>query len=183
MGLGWIALVHDRDDRLAERVFRFASVRNGLPDPLFKLAQVAAYRRDTAGQWEWADSFMRRATAPVYGRMYNKYLIQLYTGILHRPDLAEAIARDELNNRATPQTYAWYVWTLLANNKKEAAYRVYQQHVSGQPLEGLELYWMGRLMEALDKNYNARQFYSAADLTPYDLDPTDAAYIQNKLEE
>lgn len=183
MGLGWIALVNDRDDSLAEKVFRFARTRNRLPDPLFKLAQISAFRRDTAGERGWADSFMREATEPVYGRMYNKYLIQLYTGVLHRPDLAEAIAKDELDNRATPQTYAWYVWALLANNKKEAAYRVYQQHVSGQPLEALELYWMGRLMEALGKNYNALQFFSAANLTRFDLDPTDAAYIENKLEE
>ena len=104
-------------------------------------------------------------------------------GFSRRPDLAEAIASDELNNRATPQTYAWYVWTLLANNKKEDAYRVFRQHVSGQPLEALELYWMGRMMEALDKNYNARQFYAAADLTRYDLDPADGAYIRKKLEE
>lgn len=183
MGLGWIALVHDGNDRLAEKVFRFAASKNHLPDPLFKLAQVAAFRHDTAGQERWADSFARRATNPVYGRMYNKYLIQLYTGILHRPELAEVIARDELANRATPQTYAWYVWALLADNRKEEAYRIYEQHVSGQPLEALELCWMGKLMEALEKNYNARQFYAAADQTRYDLDPADADYIRKKLEE
>lgn len=183
MGLGWIALVHDRNDSLAEKIFRFAGSRNKLPDPLFKLAQVAAFRLDTVSQQKWADSFARRATDLAYGRMYNKYLIQLYTGILRRPGLAEAIARDELSNRATPQTYAWHAWTLLADNKKEDAYQVYQQHVSGQPLEALELYWMGRLMEALGKNYNARQFYTAAEMTRYDIDPIDAAYIRKKLEE
>lgn len=183
LGLGWIALVHDRNDSLAERIFRFCGSKNSLPDPLFKLAQVADFRRDTAGQRQWADSFARRATDIRYGGMYNKYLIQLYTGILHRPGLAEAIARDELKNRSTPQTYAWYVWALLANNKKEEAWEVYRQHVSGQPLEALELYWMGRLMEAMTKNYNARQFYAAAELTRYDLDPADAEYIRQKLEE
>ena len=183
MGLGWIALVHDRDYSLAERIFRFAQSKTRLPDPLFKLTQMAGAQGDTALQARDAQAFVRAAMAPDYGRMYNKYLIQLYTGVLHHPALADSIAKDELNNRATPQTYAWYAWALLADHKMDQAYEVYQQHVSGKPLEGLELYWMGRLMEALDKGYNAREFFKAADKTRYDLDPADAKYIQGKLEE
>jgi hypothetical protein len=181
MGLGWIALVHDQDDSLAEKIFRFAQSKTRLPDPLFKLTQLAGVRHDTALQLQYATAFARLATDPRYGRMYNKYLIQLYTGVLHDPSLADSLAKDELNNRATPQTYAWYAWTLLADNKKDQAWQVYQQHVSGKPLEALELYWMGRLMEALGKGYNAGEFYKAADKTRYDLDPTDASYIQGKL--
>ena len=183
MGLGWIALVHDNDESLAEKIFRFAQSKTRLPDPLFKLTQMAGVRHDTALQVSYAQAFVRQAMTPAYGRMYNKYLIQLYTGVLHDPALADSIAKDELRNRATPQTYAWYAWTLLADHKKDQAYRIFQQYVSGKPLEGLELYWMGRLMEALDKGYNAMEFYKAADKTRYDLDPADAKYIHGKLEE
>lgn len=183
MGLGWIALTHDGDDSLAERIFRFARSKTLLPDPLFKLAQTAGARHDSVRQTAWARAFASQATQPVYGRMYNKYLIQLYTGILNDPGMAESIAKDELKNRATPQTWAWYVWTLFVNNKKEQAYKVYEQYVSGKPLEALELYWMGRLMEGLDKNYNAMEFYKAAAKTRYDLDPVEASYVQEKSEE
>ncbi len=183
MGLGWIALVHDGNDSLAERIFRFAQSKTLLPDPLFKLVQTAGARHDSVRQNQWAKDFVSQAEQPVYGRMYNKYLIQLYTGILNDPAMAESIAKDELNNRATPQTWAWYVWTLFVNNKKEQAYQVYEQYVSGKPLEALELYWMGRLMEGLDKNYNAMQFYKAAAKTRYDLDPVEAKYVQEKSED
>jgi hypothetical protein len=183
IGLGWIALVHDRDDILAEKIFQFAQSKTRLPDPLFKLAQLAGTRRDTALQLQYATAFARQAADPRYGRMYNKYLIELYTGILNNAARADSLAKDELNNRATPQTYAWYTWALLGDHKNDQAWQVYQQHVSGKPLEGLELYWMGRLMEALDKGYNAGEFYKAADKTRYDLDPADARYIQEKLEE
>lgn len=183
LGLGWIALLHDRNDSLAERIFNWVGTKSAQPDPLFKLAQAAGIRGDTLRQREYARAFVQRVTAPVYGRMYNKYLIQLYTGILQQPELAEILAKDELVNRATPQTYAWYVWTLFANHKKEQAYEIYRQQVSGKPLEALELYWMGRMMEGLNKNYNAREFYKAADATRYDLDPAAAAYIRKKLGE
>ena len=103
--------------------------------------------------------------------MYNKYLIELYTGILHTPEKAEQISADELHNRATPQTYAWYAWSLFANHKKENAYKIYQQHISGKPLEGLELYWMGKLMSGLGKGYNAKEYFKAAWENRFDLSP------------
>ncbi|HLZ88353.1 MAG TPA: hypothetical protein VKQ52_13955, partial [Puia sp.] len=74
-------------------------------------------------------------------------------------------------------------WALLADDKKDKAYAVFQQQVSGKPLEATELYWMGRLMEGMGKRYNAGEFYKAAGKTRYDLDPADAAYIRKALEE
>ena len=176
MGLGWIALVHDGNDSLAERIFRVAALRNNLPDPMFRLAQS----RDSVLAMTSALSFSQKAVDIRYGRMYNKYLIQLYTGILHDPARAESMAKDELNNRATPQTYAWYAWALFANGKKQDAYDVFEQHVSGQPLEGLELYWMGKMMKGLDKGYNAQAFFKAAYETRYDLGPAIEADIEKE---
>ncbi|HXB08455.1 MAG TPA: hypothetical protein VNW04_15095 [Puia sp.] len=183
MGLGWIALVHDGDARMADTLFRFVQAKNPLPDPLFRLEQVAEAGGDSGLQVRYALEFTREATRPVYGGMYNKYLIQLFTGILHDPAAAEALAGAELKNRATPQTYAWYVWALFVRGKKDQAYALFQQRVSGKPLEALELFWMGRLMEGLGKNYNAREFFKAAARSRYDLDPADAIYVQKKLEE
>jgi hypothetical protein len=177
MGLGWIALVHDHNDSLAEKIFRFTAASNNLPDPLFKMAQLS----DSIVARQSALSFSQKAVDSRYGRMYNKYLIQLYTGILHDRARAELMAKDELNNRATPQTYAWYAWALFANGKKQDAYHVFEQHVSGQPLEGLELYWMGKLMKGLDKGYNAQEFFKAAYQTRYDLGPAIEADIQQEL--
>jgi tetratricopeptide (TPR) repeat protein len=178
MGLGWIALVHDHNHSLAARIFRFVAAKNGLPDPLFKLAQMP----DSVVAMQGAVSFAQRAADTRYGRMYDKYLIQLYTGILHDPARAEVMANDELNNRATPQTYAWYAWALFVNGKKQEAYGVFEQHVSGQPLEGLELYWMGKMMKGLDKGYNAQAFFKAAYETRYDLGPAIELDLQKELD-
>src|SRR5258708_27018876 len=117
MGLGWIALLNDRNDKTADTILRFVHSKNPLPDALFKLEQMAEQRGDSGLQLRYARDFAGEATRPVYGGMYNKYLIQLLTGILHDPAAAEAIAKEELNNRSTPQTYAWYVWTLFSHHK------------------------------------------------------------------
>ena len=181
MGLGWIALVHDRNDSLAKKIFQFVLSECQLPDPIFKLMQLAEWAGDREMEQLYALAFVKRASDPRYGRMYNKYLIQVYTGILDNTALAESIAKSELANRATPQTFAWYAWTLLQNDKKDEAVKIYRQYVSGKQLEGLELYWMGRLMEDLHEGYNAMEYYKAARLNKYDLDPLMEKDIEKKL--
>ena len=183
MGLGWIALVHDKNDSLAEKIFRFVQTKTKAPDAVYKLQMVADERRDSAMQKKIAEEFERIVTAPVYGNMYNKYLIELYTGILQEPAKAEALAQKELLSRTTAQTYAWYVWALYYNNKTAEAEKVYQQHVSGKPLEGLELYWMGKYMQGQKKGYNAQQFFKAAYKNRYDLSPSMVWDLEKALEE
>ena len=177
IGIGWVALLKDKNDSLAEKLFQFAAGKTKSPDPLFKLISVAEQRGDSNLQLNYAKAFEQKVTDTLYGNMYNKYLVQLYTGILANPAKAEAIAKRELQNRNTPQTYAWCVWALLNNNKKDEAYTVYEKYVSGKPLEGLELYWMGKLMRSLNKGYNAKQFFTEAEKNFYDLSPA----MQNDL--
>lgn len=182
-GLGWIALVHDANDSLAERIFHFVNTQTRLPDPLFKLAQVAGQRHDGIAQTMYARQFESFATNAVYGNMYHKYLIELYTGILQEPGMALKLAEKELETRATPQTYAWYAYCLAKNGNKEQAYRIFSEHVSGQALEAGELYQMGVLMVVLGKNYNARAFFKAAYENKYDLSPEIVNDLRIRLEE
>jgi Tetratricopeptide repeat len=183
MGLGWIALVHDKNDTLAEKIYKFVQSKDKLPDPLFKLYQMEQERGDKALEKKYAEEFVAKATDTIYGKMYNKYVIEIYTGILHQPAKAEELAKNELNNRATPQTYAWYAYALIKNNKKDQAYQVFQQYVSGKPLEGLELYYIGTMMKGLGKGYDAQEFFKAADKNKYDLSPDMAKDLAKNLEE
>ncbi|MEO5946024.1 MAG: hypothetical protein ABIP79_04355 [Chitinophagaceae bacterium] len=182
MGIGWIALVHDKKDSLAEQIFQFVKKHSMSPDVLLKLMQVAEFRGDSLLQQQYAAEFITSATAKAYGNMYNKYLIDLYTTVTNEPAKAILLAEKELTSRATPQTYAWYVWSLYSNNEKEKAYTYFKSYVSAQPLEGLELYFMGRMMEGLHKKYNATEFYKVAWKNRYDLSPSKQKYLEETLE-
>jgi tetratricopeptide (TPR) repeat protein len=180
MGLGWIALVHDKNEKLATKIFSFVRDRMKSPDALLKLSQASELTDSTASK-EYAMEFVKKASGADYGNMYNKYLIQLYTGILNDPASALAIAQKEISNRATSQTYAWLAWTLFASGKQQGAYQVFQNHVSGRSLEALELYWMGRMMKGLGKGYNEQQFFKAAEKNKYDLSPEMRKDLENNL--
>ena len=183
MGIGWIALQHDNNDVLAEKIFKFVLTKTKSPEPLYKLILVAQHKNDSVAEMKYAKQFESIVTDSIYGTMYSKYLIQLYTQILNNPAKAEILAKKELANRATPQTYSWYVYSLFANNKINEANAIYKKYVSGKPLEALELYYMGKLMEANKKGYNANQFFKAANENYYDLSPRVARDLESKLNE
>lgn len=182
MGIGWIALVHDKNDSLAARIFEFVHAHLLSPDPLLKLMYVAQSMRDSVNEKRLAVEFAKQATQSTYGQMYTKYLIEIYTGILNNPQKAADLAKIETENRPTPQTYAWYAWSLLKNNEKEKAVSVFSQFVSGKPLEGLELYYMGKLMQDLGKGYNAQEFFKAAYANRYDLSATQVNDLEKSME-
>ena len=170
-GLGRIALVHDHAADRAEKIFRYIATKNQLPDPYYNLEWVAEERGDANATKKAAETFIKKTNDPRYGSMYHKYQVELYTGILNQPAKAVAIATEETDNRATPQTYCWLVWALHKAGNDAQAWKLYQDHVSGKPLETLELFWMGKMMKDMGKNYNANAFFKAANKNRYDLSP------------
>jgi tetratricopeptide (TPR) repeat protein len=168
-GLGWIALQHDNNDSLAETIFTFVRGHTQSPDILLRLAQLEEARGNIDLQKEYATAFANKVSDLRFERMYSKYLVDLYTGTLHNPAKAVELSFHEINNRLTPQTSAWYAWSLFCNNEKEKAWQVYEGYVSGRPLEGLELYYMGKMMQGYGKHSLAKQFFKAAWKNRYDL--------------
>jgi len=181
-GIGRIALLYDHNIKAAEKIFRFFETKYKLPDALYNLEWLAEQKNDSALQKKYAGAFADKANDSLYGNMYNKYLIEFYSGVLNLPVKALAIAERELANRTTPQAYVWYVWCLHLNKQDDKAMTIYEKQVSGQPLEALELYYMGKLMKDMGKGYNAQQFFKAAEKNKYDLSPLQQKELSKLLE-
>lgn len=181
MNIGWIASKHDNKDSLALSIFKFIKQKTVLPDVLLKEAFVYEKIGDSAMAKQVAAQFAGEVSKPVYGNMYNKYLIDLYTGLLINPPMAKEIAIRELTIRKTPAAYSWYAYTLFKNGENAEAEKVYKNYVSGKPLEGLELYYMGMMQEGVGKNYNAKKYLEAAFKNRYDLDAVKIKNIEAAL--
>lgn len=169
--LGWVALVQDNDTANANALFNLAVSRNKLPDPYYKMYQMAQWQHDENKIIYYANRFVKEASLPEYELMYDKYLIELYATVLNRPQNAVDVAFAELKNRATPQTYAWYAYSLLCNHQQEKAYQVFQQHIAGKPLEGIELYYVGKVLNSIRHGFDAAKCFEAAMQNKYDLSP------------
>ena len=65
--------------------------------------------------------------------MYNTYLIELYVDT--NPTKALEIAKQEVGNRATPETYQLLALAQLKNGMKQEALATIQNHVVGKTFE------------------------------------------------
>lgn len=169
--LGWIALMQNKDTTIANKLFQIAINRNQLPDPYYKLYQMAQWEHNSTKAKKYAQQFEQKATMQAYESMYSKYLIELYATILNQPQKAEEMSLAELKNRTTPQTYAWYAYSLLCNHQKEKAYQIFQQYVAGKPIEGIELYYVGKVLKSVNHGLDAKNCFDAAMQNKYDLSP------------
>ena len=181
MGMGWAILMRDKNDSLAEKLFNYVQKHSSSPDVLLRFWQLAEFRGDSVARMNYAAQFSNMVSDPKYGRMYSKYLIDLYTSVSRNPSAALTLATDEINNRISPQVFAWYAWALFCNNEKDKAYSTFKTSVSGKPLEGLELYYMGRMLKEMGKGYDAGQYFKAAWKNRYDLSPDKQEYIGDNL--
>ncbi|MBX9734607.1 MAG: hypothetical protein K2X37_11150 [Chitinophagaceae bacterium] len=155
---------------------------HALPDPYYQMVGAAEGLNDRNLQYQYAKQFADKATDSMYGAMYSKYMIDLYTGILNQPNKALVLAKAEINNRATPQTYAWLAWTLHQTKQFQLADSVYTHYVKGKPLEALELFWMGQRMYELDKKNNAQLFFEGAAKNYHDLSPGKQVQLDKLLQ-
>jgi hypothetical protein len=169
VGLGSIAQLHDKNTKTANKLLALVKKHSKEPLILYKQAQLHLQNGDTAIAKQTALQFANEASKIHYGNMYNKYLIDVYSSLLSQPQKALAIANTEIKTRATPQTYAWLVWSLVKNNNLIEATKIYNSNVSGKPLEAIELYWMGKYMQAANKSYNANRFFDLAKENKFDL--------------
>ena len=180
-GLGLIALNHDNNLDLADTIFQYIASKTKSPDIYFRLIQLAQQKGDIKLEKKYAQVFAAKASSAAYGNMYNKYLIELYDGVLDNPKQMLSIAENELKNRNTPQTNSWYAWALYKNNQKTKAMDRYQKYISGKPLEGLELFYMAKMMKAEKKAYNSQSFLKAAYQNRFDLSPEKRIYLEKTI--
>jgi hypothetical protein len=180
VGLGSISQLHDKNTITANKLFELVKKHSKEPLILYKQAQLHLQSGDTALAKQYALRFANEASKTNYGNMYNRYLIDIFTSLLSQPQMALTIANTEIKTRATPQTYAWLVWTLVKNDNLSEATKIYSSNISGKPLEAIELYWMGKYMQAANKSYNANQFFDLAKENKYDLPVSAISELENR---
>jgi Tfp pilus assembly protein PilF len=133
-GIAWIAYSHDRDVDEARTILKRISERHPTPDYNLDLAELEEFEGNTAAANELKASFMQRVADPAYRGMYNAYkIVELIDA--GKSQQAVDLARVEVQNRATPETYDLLGYALLSNGEPEAALKNHQQYVIGKTFE------------------------------------------------
>ncbi len=171
IGLAKIAAIHDKNFTVAEEILMKINAINPSPETNYQLMHLAILKNNKKETIKYAQLFENQVSKSIYGNMYNKYLIEIYSSILPQKTKLLEIAANEIKNRNTPTANTWYCLALQKNNKGKQAMQHYKNHVANQPLEANELYYIAQLMYSENKNYLADKFMEEAQKNEVELCP------------
>lgn len=176
-GLGWLAFSHDKNSKLAERVFGFLNGITEMPDHLLLLGEIAEYEGKKQKALNYYKTFSEKASMPGYGNMYTKYLISIYTNQLGQPDKALDLAAREIKNRYTSETINWLAWAnFKKGNQREAKYFL------NQPLNQLNhepdaLLQTAKMLLAMGEKTRAVSLLNELEENSFELGPNVAKQV------
>ncbi len=171
-GIAWIAYSHDRQPKEALKIVQTLSERNAVPDYDLITSEIAMEMGDEKYSNDLNVEFLNKTSKEGYGNMYNAYLIeQLATGTAPQRAMALEIAREEIENRATPETYDLLGYALLMNDKESEALENHQQHVIGKTFEPVAQMHTAQIYRANNMNDKADELIAELQEASYELGP------------
>jgi len=180
-GIAWIAFSHDHNTAEAKRIVHVISMKRASPDMHLLLAEIAGAEGDVLEKERQLTTFARAATAPEYGDMYNKYLALLEAEEFSNAKRTIEIARKEINNRPTPQSYDLLAWGYFRDGKKAQALAIAREYIENKTFEPEALYHMAMIHEANGNEEEAQRYFEEAAGSVFELGPAVATEIDKHL--
>ncbi|WP_194852387.1 tetratricopeptide repeat protein [Nonlabens antarcticus] len=177
-GIAWIAYSNDRDVEEARTILKRISERHPTPDYNLELAELNEYEGKDSDAKALKADFMQRVDNPAYGNMYNAYkIIELIDA--GNSQAAVDLARMEIENRATPETYDLLGYALLSNNQAKEALMNHQQHVIGKTFEPKAQFHTALIYKANGMDPEAEALKKELLETEYEMGPVVFKNIQD----
>jgi hypothetical protein len=127
--LAWIAYAADSDYDLAEEYINKIKKYRICPDADLLLHQINL-SKDLQSNLD--QQFLQNVNNDLYGVMYNTYKIEiLLNGSISQKAIALEIAKKEVNNRATPESYDLLAYALFINGFENEAKFISKNNVLG----------------------------------------------------
>lgn len=168
-GIAYIAFSHDKNTAKAKEILYYLQEAHPVPDYTLMLADIADFEEDAAQSSSLKSAFIKEVGEPFYGNMYNTYLLELHLDALQFDD-ALGIAQQELERRATPQTYDLLAWAYYKQGQKALALEIAQEHVEGRSYEPSIMYHLGVIYQEQDKK-KSKAYLEEAAMASFELGP------------
>jgi tetratricopeptide (TPR) repeat protein len=180
-GIAWIAYSHDKNTKEAKRIIEYISSQTNMPDHYLMLAEIAEWEGDMEMKKQRISDFLTEVEKPVYGNMYNKYLITIYTEELKNFDKAMAIAEKEVSSRPTPETYNWLAWVYYQKGDVHKAYDLMEKFVLGKTSEPHILLHAAYVLNDTGKKSDAKKILKECKESSFELGPLTTQKIKSML--
>lgn len=147
-GIAWILYSHEKNADEALRIIKAIEKSHKSPDyHLFK-AELAEYKGDYSLQKKELNQYKNVVKNTLYGDMYNKYNVLLLAKNKETHQEALIIAKREIENRPTVQSYDLLAWVYFNQGNLQKASEIIDKHVIGKTSEPEVLLHIAHILNA-----------------------------------
>ena len=176
-GIAWIVYSYERNPKEALRILNTITEAYNAPDYFLLKAELAEYSKDDIAKNNYLKQYISVIQNKDYGVMYNAYNAKLFAEINTVKTKAIAIAKQEVNNRPTAQSYDLLAWAHYNNGNAETALNIVEQHVKGKTFEPEVLYHIAEIYKANNKTDEVNSLKEELTEATYELGPVMAMKI------
>lgn len=178
-GIAWIAYAHDDNPKEALRIIEIIEKENQSPDYNLLKAEIYAYQGNLEKSKNLTQKFIEEASSPLYGDMYNSYLLEIYANDEATASKGVAIAEREIKNRATPETYDLLSYAHLKNGDARKALDIQQQYVIGKTFEPIAQLHAAEIYKQLEMYDKVKPLKEELLEATFELGPEVTAFVKN----
>ncbi|MDX1543731.1 MAG: hypothetical protein R3214_07285 [Christiangramia sp.] len=178
-GIAWIVYSHEKNGAEAIRILDSILVSHNSPDIYLLKAEIAEFLNDEKVRNSNMNKFWKLIDNPAYGVMYNSYKIELYAEDYGNNTTALELAKQEVENRATPETYQLLALATLHQGNKEEALRIITAHVTNKTFEPEALLTMAKVNKANQNKDKVEELKKELLGAGYELGPLKVTEIRS----
>ncbi|WP_407557872.1 tetratricopeptide repeat protein [Winogradskyella sp. 4-2091] len=178
-GIAWIIYSHENNTEEALSILNHVTSYYKAPDYDLLKAEIAESQNNAQLKTEALENYQKAVSNKQYGDMYNGYNVTLYTDDLSLPKRALDLAKTEVANRPTPQSYDLLAWSYFKNGNVEEAIEIIETYVDGKTYEPAVLYHVAEIYKAAGKTEKVEPLKEELIASLYELGPLMKSKIQS----
>ena len=150
-GIAWIVFSHERNPQEALEIVNYISTQHSVPDIYLFKADIYDFSGNLSEKRNAINEYSTSLEKNNYGDMYNKYNALLYSETAGEVNKAIEIAKKEIENRPTPESYDLLAWAYYNNGDFDKALDIIEKHTIGKSHEPLIVFHNETILKANHK--------------------------------
>ncbi len=147
-GIAWIIFSHEKNTDEANRIIDIISKKHNSPDFYLLKSEIAKYDQKNEIAHKNKVAYFEMLSQFNYGDMYNKYNALLFSDNKGEALKALVIAKIEVNNRPTPDSYDLLAWAYYNLGDVKKALEIEQKYVANKSFEPKLNYHLATIYKA-----------------------------------
>ncbi|MGB5370902.1 MAG: tetratricopeptide repeat protein [Flavobacteriaceae bacterium] len=170
-GIAWIVFSYEKNSEEALRILDSVIDNHKAPDYYLLKSEIAEYHGDSWESLINLDRYMKLVQDRSYGDMYNVYNISVYLERTGQYEKALWLAKREVDNRPTPESYSLLAYTYFKMGELSEALHIVEKHIEGQSAEPGIHYRIAEIYKASGNHARAMQLKEELNGAIYELGP------------